>query len=441
MKSALIISYFFPPTGGAGVQRTVKFVKYLRDYGWQPVVLTVSNPSVPVFDASLQQDIDDRLEIIRTRTLEPDYKTKNSVSASSQGAARQRSPAAILKSAIRSLANVVLQPDPQVLWLPTAVKAGIRLAKREDISVIFVSAPPFSSLLIAALVSKYSGKPLVVDYRDEWDISNEVWENKMGGRFTQWLQQYMQAFVLRRASHVVATTLLSQSALANKVRQLGLSASVSCVYNGFDQADLRALAETPRNAAGARLVITYVGTLWNLTSIGPIVKALLALHAQSPALAAEIELRVVGRKTQEQQELLEQLRDSNVALVVHDYVSHKEAIGFMKDADVLLLLLSDLPVAARVMPGKTFEYLATGNHILAIAPAGEVWKVLDGYAGVACIEPGSETAIAGYFQQKLQEKQRGTLAVQTARDISRFERRQLTGELAQILLAASQRRP
>lgn len=439
MKSALIISYFFPPQGGAGVQRTVKFVKYLRDFGWQPVVLTVSNPSVPVFDASLQQDVDASLEIVRTRTFEPDYKTKNSVSASAQGASSKKTLMTSIKSLVRKIANFVLQPDPQVLWLPTAVKAGIKLAKRPDINVIFVSAPPFSSLVIAALISKYSGKPLVVDYRDEWDISNEVWENKMGGHFTQSLQQAMQRFVLRRASHVVATTLLSQSALAHKVTELKLSAKVSCVYNGFDKADLRALEEATRSASGNKLVITYVGTLWNLTSIEPIVKALLALHAQSPEASSGIELRVVGRKTQEQQDLLNQLKGTNVTLVVHDYVSHKEAIGFMKDADVLLLLLSDMPVAVRVMPGKTFEYLATGNAILATSPDGEVWKILDGYADVACIEPADVAAIASHLRQKLEQKQRGSATTQTVRDISRFERRHLTGELAQVLQQASQR--
>lgn len=434
MKSVLVVAYYFPPTGGAGVQRTVKFVKYLPANGWRPVILTVSNPSVPAFDETLLADIEPSLEVVRTRTFEPSYKTKQSVSASSGGG---KSATSGLKRFIRSLANLVLQPDPQILWLPTALKAGVALAKRDDISVIFVSAPPFSTLVLAALIGRFSGKPLVVDYRDEWDISNDVWENKQGSTFTHALQQRMQRFVLRTASHVVATTQLSTDALRTKVESAGGRASATCIYNGFDQGDLAALVQTQRQVHRGKLTITYVGTLWNLTSIEPVVVALQRLSQEHPELADSIELCVVGRKTNEQQAILETLQQTPVSMLLYDYVEHGQALQFMKDADVLLLLLSDMPVAARVMPGKTFEYLATGNAILAISPRGEVWKVLDGQADAVCLEPKQQTEMVDYFKGKLAEK---ALApkVSEPRDISRFERSNLTAELADVLTAAAQ---
>jgi glycosyltransferase involved in cell wall biosynthesis len=435
MKGVLVVSYYFPPTGGAGVQRPVKFIKYLPEFGWRPLVLTVSNPSVPAFDNSLLADLHPQLEVVRTRTFEPSYQTKSSVSASST--TNKRSLLAPLKTLVRKLANLILQPDPQVLWLPSALRAGVGLAKRADIHVVFVSAPPFSTLLLAALISEFSGKPLVVDYRDEWDISNDVWENKGGGSFSRSVQQAMQRMVLKRASRVVATTLLSQQALATKVRECGGSAPASCIYNGFDQADLQRLAETPRQVRHDKVVLTYVGTLWNLTSIEPLIRALQNLVEREPALASMLELCVVGRKTSDQQALVEQLQQSPITLTLHDYVSHTDALQFMKDADVLLLLLSDMPVASRVMPGKTFEYLATGNAILAICPLGEVWKVLDGQPGAVCIEPSKVDALVEYVQQQARTKQTNTLASGIARDISRFERRALTSELATVLDAAA----
>jgi hypothetical protein len=443
MKGVLVVSYYFPPTGGAGVQRPVKFVKYLPEFGWRPLVLTVSNPSVPAFDNSLLADLNPQLEVVRTRTFEPSYQTKSSVSASST-TNNKRSLLAPLKTLVRKLANLVLQPDPQVLWLPSALRAGVRLAKRADIQVVFVSAPPFSTLLMAALISKFAGKPLVVDYRDEWDISNDVWENKSGGGFSRSVQQYMQRVVLQQASQVVATTVLSQQALAAKVSECGGIAAASCIYNGFDQADLQRLAETPRQLRQDKVVLTYVGTLWNLTSIEPLILALQKLAEQEPGLASVIELCVVGRKTSDQHALVEQLRNTPITLTVHDYVSHTDALQFMKDADVLLLLLSDMPVAARVMPGKTFEYLATGNAILAVCPPGEVWKVLDGQAGAACIAPSKLDALVEYVKAQVQTKQAQAKQTQTlpsnlARDISRFERRALTGELAAVLAAAARK--
>ena len=169
-----------------------KFVKYLPQFGWEPTVLTTENPSVPVLDESLLADIPPQTFVMKARTLEPGYALKLIVSASgpantptrsaSEGATETKdvtpSPTlrvkltSVAKRVLRGAANFLLQPDPQVLWNPQAIEAGLRVLSQQKHDVIFVTAPPFSSFLIGAELARRTGLPLVLDYRDEWSISN-----------------------------------------------------------------------------------------------------------------------------------------------------------------------------------------------------------------------------------------------------------------------------
>ena len=169
-KRVLVVSYNFPPVGGAGVQRVTKFVKYLPEFGWDATVLTTENPSVPVYDESLLADIPPQTLVVKARTLEPGYALKRFVSASDSTATptrraseepgkpngsdssltRRVSVATVAKRALRGVANLLLQPDPQVLWNSRAIEAGLRILGQRKHDAIFVTAPPFSSLLIGA---------------------------------------------------------------------------------------------------------------------------------------------------------------------------------------------------------------------------------------------------------------------------------------------------
>ena len=152
MKRVIVIAYQYPPVGGAGVQRTTKFVKYLPSWGWQPSVLTVSNPSVPVLDKSLGDDLSADVLIRRAAHFEPGYAIKSKVSAGgaiNAAASDRKSRLAPLKGAARRLVSLALQPDPQVLWVPAAIREGKRLLREIPHDAIYVTAPPFSSFLMA----------------------------------------------------------------------------------------------------------------------------------------------------------------------------------------------------------------------------------------------------------------------------------------------------
>ena len=170
IRRVLVVAYVFPPAGGAGVQRVTKFVKYLPEFGWDCSVLTVANPSVPVFDETLANEIPESTVMRLAKTLEPGYALKNAVSAGSDGsngATQTGGFRKLLKSTIRAVGNAVLQPDSQILWYPGAVKEGMQLLSELKHDAIFATAPPFSSFVTAAALSRRSGLPLIVDYRDE----------------------------------------------------------------------------------------------------------------------------------------------------------------------------------------------------------------------------------------------------------------------------------
>lgn len=432
-RSILVIAYFYPPVGGAGVQRITKFTKYLAEFDWRPTVLTVENPSVPLFDESMLKDVPEQVTILRARTLEPGYEVKNAVSASASESGSGRGMVSLAKNLLRKAANFILQPDPQILWYPHARRLAGQYLKDNPVDAILATGPPFSSFVLGYRLSRAYDVPLVLDYRDEWDISNEVLENKGHGRLLKIIQGAMQKRVLKQARLVVATTKLSTETLRQKMAALGASGEAACVYNGYDAADIQSLPGDPDTVDSSRYTLSYVGTLWNLTSIQPVVDALLMLSRSEPDLAASIELVVAGRKTAEQEMQLDRLAESPVNVVAHAYLDHAAAVSLMRNSQGLCLLLSDLAEAGRVVPAKTFEYMTCGNSIFIVAPRGEVWDLLHDYPRACFAEPGEIESIAAFIRGDVQRyKAHGDAKVQGF-DAGQFERRTLTGKLAALL--------
>src|SRR5205807_913119 len=214
-KRVLFVSYLFPPVGGAGVQRAAKFVKYLPACGWIPSVLTVANPSVPVRDESLVAEIPPQAVIRRARPWEPSYAVKGMVAAREPaGAHPLRTVGRLARNLVHGVVKTLLQPDPQVLWLPGAMRQGLKLLREIRHDVILATAPPFSSFLVAARLSRKTGLPLILDYRDEWTICNAHWENRRPDLLSRFILRHMQERILRQASMVLATTRSSAHALA-----------------------------------------------------------------------------------------------------------------------------------------------------------------------------------------------------------------------------------
>ncbi len=432
VKRVLLIAYAFPPVGGAGVQRATKFVKYLPLAGWSPSVLTVANPSVPVTDESLGADVPGSTIIRRARTWEPSYALKSVVSAGSDRPDRGRlGLRRAAKGLARRLANLLLQPDAQVLWMPGAIREGEALLREIPHAAIVATAPPFSSFLVGATLSRRTGVPLVLDYRDEWDLSGAHLENRRPDPLSRSLQVRMQARAIRAAKALVATTRASARTLESLRAGAGGEARVTWIYNGFDPDDFP--PDTPRPEPGGRYRLAYVGTLWNLTSAAPLVAAVRELARSRPDLVSDLELVFAGRRTGPQQQLLDGLDDLPCRVVEHPYVGHREAIDLLRSADGLCLLLADVPGAGRVVPAKLFEYMAARRPILAIAPRGEVWELLEGHPSGYPADPGDIMGIAGWLAQEIRRRREGGPPDPGDWDCSRYDRSNQARQLADLL--------
>src|SRR6202142_2581346 len=281
---ALLVSYSFPPVGGAGVQRVAKLVKYLPDYGGRPAVLTVANPSVPLHDESLLRDIPAAVAITRARTLEPAYAAKR---AAWRARTERANAAERGLGAMARLARHALFPDPQVLWQPAAQRALLaRIASKRD-DVVLVSGPPFSQFLLAPL-ARAAGLGVVLDYRDEWITLRAAYE-MAPWPVTRALGDALEAALLRRAHAVVVATDEFRDNLLARFRFLD-PGRVITIPNGYAPSDFPAdLPPPPRD----RFVLTYAGTVFALTSARGVLAAVRRLHARHPALGRALRVRFV----------------------------------------------------------------------------------------------------------------------------------------------------
>ncbi|QEG02188.1 hypothetical protein Mal15_62730 [Stieleria maiorica] len=424
-RRLLLISYAYPPVGGGGVQRSVKFAKYLPQYQWRPTVLTAADPSVPVRDSDLSMELDPETTVLRARTFEPSYRTKQKLIATQPSSSF--SPKQWIRQSARKAAMALLQPDPQVLWNPSASRLATRTLRGIPHDAVYVTGPPFSSFLLGRTLKRRFGLPLVLDFRDEWLLAIRHFENHQRSVIAIRRQRKMLDKVLRAADAVVATTQSSANELARQIDASGGQASVHCIYNGYDQDDLTGLPSAP--PISERLRIVYTGTLWKLTDISPIVDALLRLSTTDPDSAARIDLIIAGRRTPHQDAIVGKLDPTRVNVQRHDYLPHGKSLELAASADVLLLLLADEPGAERVVPAKLFEYLALKRPILAVCGDGETASLVGQHRHTFRFSPTQTDGIAGCLIKLFDQRP----SVVDGTCLDQFSRRRQAGQLAGIM--------
>jgi glycosyltransferase involved in cell wall biosynthesis len=421
---ALLVSYNFPPTGGAGVARMLKLAKYLPAHGVTPTVLTVKNPSVPVADTSLARDLSDAVDVVRTRTLEPGYAIKRAAWRAS--AERAGGVAARLRRGVYALGRQLMVPDPQVLWLPGA---AAELVLRDE-ELVLVSGPPFSQFLLAPLARRRAGRAVMLDYRDEWSTYRDRFE--MMGRAAAWVGAPLERALVRSAHAITTATEAFRAQLLARFTFLD-PARVHAIPNGYDPDDLPdELPEPPDD----RLVVTYAGTIFALTRCPGLLAAIRRLHREEPALARLLEVNFVGRIVDTEAAAFAGMAELGVH--VHGYVNHAEVVGRLARSHRVLCLLDDVPGAERIYPGKIFELAAIGRPCLTLAPEGALAELVRRHRLGEVLAPREEGAIAAYLLRALREFQAGQLAVRTnAVDIERYDRSRLAGEFADVMRAAA----
>ncbi|MBX3231194.1 MAG: glycosyltransferase [Labilithrix sp.] len=432
MSRALIVAYAFPPTGGAGVQRISKMVKYLPAHGVTPSVLTVSNPSVPVTDASLTRDLPPDLDVIRARTFEPGYGAKKAA----WEAAADASPS-LRKQAVKTASGFVRQlmyPDVQLLWLPGATAALAKTLVTSPPDVVLISGPPFSPFLLAPLAHARSA--VILDYRDEWSVIRKNYE-MTGAAIGNLIGDPLEALLLKRAEMVTTATEEFRRDMLERFPFLDPS-SVVAIPNGYDRDDFPAdLPAPPRD----EFVISYVGTVFKLMSPKGLLAAVQKLHEREPELAKLLHVRFIGRIVDSEAALFEGMERYGVERV--GYVAHEEAVRSLATSHLVLVVLDDTDGVERMYPAKTFEAMAIGRPTLVLAPADSALAHLVRKHEVGdLLPPRDEEAICAYLAQKLRAWRDGDRGVPASSpvDIETFDRKNTAGRFADVMREAMRRR-
>jgi glycosyltransferase involved in cell wall biosynthesis len=404
LKKVLVVAYHYPPLGGGGVFRTLKFTKYLPKFGYQPYVLTVKNPMYGTRDPTLLKEIPPEVKIFRTFSFEHRI---------------LRAPR-LLKINLKWFYT----PDENIGWLPFAVSAGAKVIKKENIDLIYATSPLWTSLLIGFLLKKKTKKPLVIDFRDPWtDNPFTVYPTKIH----ESVETKMEEKVLTQADYIITAGDLIKNGLIE--RHPFIKQKIEVITNGFDPDDFKNLKiHKPTSKFG----ITYVGSIYGLLTARSFLLALKELTEEKIDLREKIEIMFVGKYGKETSLLVKKFGLEDIVKLT-GYVPHKKCLELMLNSQALLLLITvEDPRGRGILTGKLFEYLASRKPIIAIAPEnGAAANIIKSLKVGTVISPWNIPLIKNTifeFYEKWKEREFSG----TTSDITKYDRRFLTQRLGQI---------
>jgi hypothetical protein len=432
MKRVLVITYYWPPTGGSGVQRWVKFAKYLPSEGWQPVIYTPENPEQLAVDHSLEADIPEGTEIIKTRITEPYelYKKFLRRSGHSKEAVEVNPVNAQNKSFAQKAAMWVrgnlFRPDPRCLWIRPSVRFLKKYLEEHPVDLIVSTGPPQSMHMIGRLLSKETGLPWIADFRDPWTKIFYFKHLSMTKATEKWHQK-MERKVLDEASAVVAVSPLVQQEFQSITRT-----PVELITNGYDECDFPDMKDTGATGGPDKnFVITHTGLfaadgnptlLWDVLS---------EMCAEDSSFKKALKIRLVG-KTDTQ--ILEAITESGLEENLTDlgYQPHSTAIEEQRKASILILPLRKEPEYKAVLPGKLFEYLASWRPVLGIGqPDGAMSMILNKTSTGVVVDWEDKISMKKYIDDCWKAHLDGNLTINDG-EISAFTRRNLTRQMAEL---------
>ena len=432
MKRVLVITYYWPPTGGSGVQRWVKFAKYLPKEGWQPVIYTPENPEQLAIDKSLANEIPAETEILKTRIIEPYrfYKEFLKKSGHSKEAVEVNPVNAQNKSIFQKAAMWIrgnfFRPDPRCMWINPSVKYLKDYLKEHPVDLIVSTGPPQSMHIIGMKLSEATGLPWVADFRDPWTKIFYFKHLSMTKATEKWHKK-MERKVLDKASTIVAVSPLVQQEF-----QAMTQTPVELITNGYDECDFTSSKfEEAEGGKDRDFIITHTGLFAADGNPTVLWEVLSEKCRKDSEFADKLKIRLVG-KTDEQiiNSLIEQgLETKTVDL---GYQQHAVAVDEQRKASLLILPLRKEPEYKAVLPGKLYEYLASWRPVLGIGqPDGAMSMILNSTKTGVVFDWNDKASLKRFIDLCWERHLKGELTVEDA-DISRFSRINLTRRMAEL---------
>lgn len=422
MKKVLVIAYYWPPSGGSGVQRWVKMCKYLPQNGWLPVVYTPLNPALTAVDDTLAADVPAEVEVIRRRIIEPGQFSRKTTNAQVTPINGQKKT---LKQRIAMwIRGNLFIPDPRVLWVLPSVRFLCRYLREHHVDAIVSTGPPHSMHLIAKMVARRTGLPWVADFRDPWTRMFYFKHLSLTPR-AESLHVKMELSVLDGATRVVAVSPLVQLDF-----QQATETPVELITNGFDAQDF---PDMPRSSfSSEHFTLLHAGLFAADGNPTILWEALGEMVASDSDFARDFRLVLCGKTDSA---VVSALCEAGLGDNFTDlgYVDHKSVVQRMKGAAALMLPLRKEPEYRATLPGKLFEYLAARRPVIGVGQKdGAMAAILSSTGAGQCFDWDEKQAMKTWIATCYQAWKKGELGDNQA-DLSAYSREGLAASYARLL--------
>lgn len=414
MKKVLMVAHQFPPVGGSGVQRSAKFAKYLPLYGWEPVVLTRDNKKMVLRDDSMLKELPDNIEIIRTPAYDLTVLPW------------------VFNKVGKFVAWKILIPDGEVLWMKKAVSICLHRIERGDIDAIYTTSAPYSDHLLGLEVKKrYPNLLWLADFRDEW-TNNPYLIDKPHRLSRMKKEKEMEREVLKKADVLVTNTPIMKENFVRLNPGFDLETRMHVIPNGFDMEDFEYLGQ--KEIKNSRFTITYTGALYGRRKPDLFLEAVGNLVRMGKIQKDKILIRFIGSFKHDVLQGLVKLNGLMGAVDTIGYMEHGECLKNMMASDAMLLIEGGGPGSEAFYTGKIFEYIQTGNPILAIIPekGAAAGLMRSTRTGTVCDWSDVKAIEKGFLDMYKSWENDECIINPDNEEIARYDRKALTESIAEL---------
>ncbi|MDR9417426.1 glycosyltransferase [Gracilimonas sp.] len=415
MKNVLFIVYYFPPMGGSGVQRPLKFVKYLREFGWNPIVLCPEPGAYHTFDESLNEELQNlNIDVFRVEADTPFHKI-------SQRKKDVNIPEP-LGQVLRWISNFIYLPDNKKKWIGPGFKKALEIIDSKKIDLIFSTAPPYSNLMLAKRIKDKTGIPVVMDLRDDWVGSHLL-------RYpTRWHRKKMEALEIETLSKADELLTVNEH-IADSInsRVLKKPKVIGHGYDPQDFEDANAIAPSSPN----KISFLYSGVFYPDSTPKVFLQAMAKLFQKKPHLRGRIELQFQGGLNATHWKTINKLNLTSL-IVDYGYVDHKTATKNLLKANILWLNIGQKKNPEIISLGKTSEYFATKKPILGLVPEGSAKELLLNYGRAYLAKPYDVDEVSSQLGHLIKDFEDDNIPDYSAEFVELFNRKYLTQELTKI---------
>ena len=358
-KKLLIITYYWPPAGGPGVQRWLKFVKYLPEFGIQPIVYIPENPTYPIIDKALESDVSDKAIILKNAIFEPyqlaSFFSKNKTKKISSGIIPNKKKQSFLEKILLWTRGNLFIPDARVFWVKPSVKYLKKYIQENNIDTIVTSGPPHSLHLIGLKLKQDLNVKWFADFRDPWTTIGYHKELKLSN-FAHKKHKNLEKEVLNSADKIIVTSKTTKVEF-----ELLTTKPIEVITNGYD------VEKVEKQPLDSKFSLAHIGSFLSERNPKILWESLFELVNENPNFKNDLEIKLIGAVSQE---VLSTISDYNLNSFVNNlgYVSHSEAVAHQRKSQVLLLIEIDSEDTKSIIPGKLFEYMVSERPIIAIGP-------------------------------------------------------------------------